>query len=163
MVEQAWLASVAEDLRFVRRRLLVGVTALAPEDLDWQPVPTLMSARQQLVHVARAERHWRACCTGEGGEVEDPGGGVPELLDLLADQRRRTMAWFAGLTAVDLVRNIDDGRGHRLTVAWVLNHLVRHDAHHAGQIILLWRLRHPDEAIGSRYDKVLEALATDGA
>lgn len=152
-----WVASLRDDLLFARQRLLVGVESLSADDLDWRPVPTVMTAREQLAHVAFAEALWRGRCQGES----EPPPAAPAdetVLEQLDEQRRLTLAWLAGLTEVDLVRAFVVPEGHTVSLAWVLNHLVRHDAHHAGQLILLGRLRHPDATIASRYDRILAAL-----
>lgn len=159
----AWLDSLRDDLVFVRQRLLIAVSALAPEDLDVTLVPTLMTPRQQILHVARAEHHWRARARAAEPNWEEPGdgGGLTRdgLVALLGVERGMTLAWLDGLSDDDLARPVHDPAGRELSVVWVLEHLARHDAHHAGQILLLWRWRHPTEPIPSRYDQVLDALA----
>ena len=162
MMRSAWLASLHDDLAFVRERFLVGLRALDPGDLDHRYVPRQMSAREQVLHVVKAERHWRSRCTGEtplgDWPTESGAWDHARLEQTLAAERALTTAWFGGLAEADLVRPVDDGRGHTLSVAWVLNHLVRHDAHHAGQLILIFRLRHPDDAIPSGYANIVDTL-----
>jgi len=162
MTESAWLASLRDDLVFVRERFLVGLGALGADDLGHRFVPRMMSAREQVLHVVKAERFWRSRCTGEAGlpdwPTESEGWGMDQLWATLAAERALTMAWVEGLTEADLVRPITDGRGRDLTVVWVINHLVRHDAHHAGQLILIFRLRHPDADMPSSYAKIVDKL-----
>lgn len=161
----AWLAAIRDDLVFVRQRLLVGVTALEHEDLDFQPVPTVMSPRAQALHVAWAEHQWRSRARGTEPAWAEPAERVPatvdELVAALTAERALTMVWLATLSEHDLASPVLDRDGRVLSVVWVLNHLVRHDAHHAGQLILLWRLRHPDAAIPSGYGRVLDQLKHD--
>lgn len=160
MSEQPFRDSVVANLAFCRQRLLTGVTALAPDDHDFQPVPTLMSARQQLRHVAWGERFWRACATGAPPPAPLAGEAEPwdAVLAELAAQRQATLAWAGQLADLDLLRAVSDPQGRPLSVIWVLHHLARHDAHHAGQLIALWRERHPDGVIPSGYARVLDAL-----
>ncbi len=164
MASSAWLASLRDDLVFVRERFLVGFHALAHEDLGHRFVPRLMSAREQALHVVKAERFWRSRCTGEDplGDwpAESESWGRDALLARLAAERALTMDWVAGLTESDLVQPVTDGRGRDLSVVGVINHLVRHDAHHAGQLIMIFRLRHPDDDMPSSYAKIVDHLAT---
>ena len=162
MASSPWLDSLRDALSFARRRLLVGIEALDAADLDVTPVDSLMSPRRQILHVVWAEAHWRG--TAAGGERpgatpdEAPELDAAGLIGRLAAQRALTMAWFETLTDADLTRPVRDAVGNELSVVWVLQHLARHDAHHAGQILLLWRLRHPAESIGSGYRQVLDTL-----
>lgn len=150
-----------DNLRFCRRRLLVAVEALGPEDLSHQPVPTLMSPRRQLVHVAEAEHGWRSRCTGEPPPEAGPAEAlsIGPLCELLAEQREITEAWLETLTDDDLATPVTDADGRELTVAWVLCHLARHDAHHAGQILGLWRIRHPEARVLSGYAHIIATQA----
>lgn len=156
MPESPWRDSLREDLLFVRRRLTVGVEALDASDLDWRPVPSVMTAREQLAHVALAEAMWRGRC--QGAPPPEPVAADETALGRLAAERQTTLDWLDTLTEADLVRRFGVPEGPEVSVAWVLNHLVRHDAHHAGQLILIGRLRHPDAVIPSRYDRILATL-----
>lgn len=162
MAESAWLASLQADLEFVRERFLVGLGALDEADLAHRFVPRMMSAREQVLHVVKAERFWRSRCTGEsviaGWPPESEHWDLPRLQQTLAAERALTMAWCGDLAESDLVRPVTDGRGRDLSVVWVINHLVRHDAHHAGQLILIFRLRHPDADMPSSYAKIVDHL-----
>ena len=165
--DQPFRNAVLDNLTFCRTRLLAGVTELTTADLDFQPVPTIMSPREQIVHVVWAEQHWRAACTNEerpGGQWgNQPEWSLDQLVAALAEQRERTLAYCATLADADLLRPVQDTRGNTLSVLWVLHHLARHDAHHAGQIIALWRQCHEHETMPSGYPRILEAMLTKGA
>lgn len=160
MDEAPLLAVLRDNLRFCRRRLLLVLAAHESDDLGHRPAATMMSPREQIVHVALAEHAWRSRCTGEPAPEPGPDEplGVAALGDLLAAERRITDAWLDSLTDADLARPIDDGEGRRLSVAWVICHLARHDAHHAGHLAGLWRIRHPDRPLASGYRNVLETI-----
>ncbi|MCC7492443.1 MAG: DinB family protein [Fimbriimonadaceae bacterium] len=160
MDHSPWLASLRDTLDFCRERLLVGARALSEADLARQPVPSIMSPREQLLHVAWAEANWRGRCVGKPGTPRWPAPTaahtLPALLDLLAAERAVTLVWFETLTDAELLRPVQDAAGRELSVVWVLHHLARHDAHHAGQILALWRLGHDGEPIRSGYSAIVD-------
>jgi uncharacterized damage-inducible protein DinB len=65
----------------------------------------------------------------------DAGGDYAAILAWQDEVRRRTLACLIGLEA-DQVTEFRDGQPD-YTAAWVVNHLIGHEAYHAGQAVLL--------------------------
>ena len=60
-------------------------------------------------------------------------------LDLVRDITRKALSGVSDgdLETVRTWKDSRDGVGHQFSVRWVLNHVLEHEAHHRGQILLL--------------------------
>jgi uncharacterized damage-inducible protein DinB len=157
-----------------RRALLGALADLGPEELHWQPAPGTNTVAMLLAHVAYAEAHLvQVGVRGEAlGHAQDVVGiteeeeglplapGAPPsaallgrplefFVSALAKARAHTRSVLESLTDQDLTRTITrpprpDGVVRVFDAAWVLHHLVEHEAGHRGQVQLmrhLWRKR----------------------
>jgi len=154
-----------------RRALLDGLGGLTAVDLEWQMHPGMNTIGMLLAHVAFAETNLaQVGLAGEPkGHPQDvigiteeeeglplpPDGRPPAALagkplawfeDMLARARAHTHRVARGLTDDDLGVVIErpprpDGTVRRFDKAWVLYHLIEHEAGHRAQIQLLRHLR----------------------
>jgi len=154
-----------------RRRLLADTRDLDPAALEWQPRPGMNTIGMLLAHIAFAEVHLvQVGVLGEAaghahdviGLTEEEEGlplaeGAPPspalsgkpleyFDDLLARARAHSHQVARTLTDADLDGVIrrpprPDGTVREFNRAWVLYHLVEHEAGHHSQILLLKHLR----------------------
>ncbi len=154
-----------------RKKLIAETRELTVEDLDWQFAPGMNTIGMLLAHVAFAEAHLVQVgvlgeTTGHAQDVigiteEDEGLPLPPdgrpspavsgkpvafFHSMLDRSHAHTRAAVAPLTDADLARIVTrpprpDGTVRVLDAAWVLYHLVEHEAGHLGQISLLRHLR----------------------
>jgi len=154
-----------------RRLTLDATRALAPADLEWQHAPGMNTIGMLLAHVAFTEANLaQVGLLGEPmGHPQDeigitdtdagvplpPGGRPPATLagrpiawfhDVLARARALTHRAARPLGDADLDVVIQrpprpDGTVRRFDRAWVLYHLIEHEAGHRAQIQLLKHLR----------------------
>jgi hypothetical protein len=154
-----------------RRRLIADTRGLTPEDLAWQHSPGVNTLGMLLAHIAYAEVHLaQVGLLGEAaghardvigiGEEEEglplpPDGRPPAALagrpleffdGLLARARTHTHEVARRLSDADLERVTrrpprPDGVVRVWNAAWVLYHLLEHEAGHHAQVNLLRHLR----------------------
>lgn len=154
-----------------RARLLQATRGLVPADLAWQQAPGMNTIGMLLAHLAFSETNLaQVGLLGEpAGHPQDvigiteaehgmplpPGGRPPEALAgrplewfdaMLANARAVTHRAARALTDADLDVVVQrpprpDGTVRRFDRAWVLYHLVEHEAGHRAQIQLLRHLR----------------------
>jgi uncharacterized damage-inducible protein DinB len=138
--------------------LLQAVESLPAERFEWKPQPTMLTARQTILHIAETERWWIDHIVG-GKPYEDyvvahgdPAQGwetaydAPDhaaLRSLLEEWHRPTQRWF-GQPAAELARVVTfqpaKGPERRYTLHWILDHVQEHEIHHRAQLNLYLRL-----------------------
>jgi uncharacterized damage-inducible protein DinB len=152
------------------RKLVADTRGLTPEDLGWQPAPGTNTIGMLLAHIAVAEVHLTAvglerradsdvrAVLGIGMEEEGlplapgappspalAGWDIAAFHDLLARARENTRGVARSLTDEDLAREVrrprSDGGTRVLDGAWVLYHMLEHEAGHHGQVNQLRHLR----------------------
>ena len=152
-----------------RRGLIELTRGASVEELAWQPAPGMNSIGMLLAHIAFAEAHLtQVGLRGEAnGHAQDvigiteeeeglplPPGAPPSPAlagkhleffdDLLRRARAHTHAVARALDDADLARTVTrtrpDGTRRVFNVAWVLYHLLEHEAGHRGQVALLRHL-----------------------
>ena len=154
-----------------RRMLSAATRGLSPADLEWQMRPGMNTIGMLLAHVALTEANLaQVGLLGEpAGHPHDvigitqadegmplPAGGLPPQTlagrplewfdDVLARARAHTHRAARPFTDADLEVVVQrpprpDGTVRRFDRAWVLAHLVEHEAGHRAQIQLLKHLR----------------------
>ncbi len=143
----------------VRRMLKEYVRDLTPEQLSWQPYEGGNSIGTLLLHIAGTEAFWiRERLGGEKlsreewaeyGMEEYPklkspdGKEVSYFFSKLDTMRETTRKALAEIKATDLDRTYREefqGKTYAFSTRWILHHLVDHEAHHKGQIVILRRL-----------------------
>ncbi|MBC8425611.1 DUF664 domain-containing protein [bacterium] len=159
------LALLLAQMEDVRGDLKTQAERWEDEELDLAVVPGFLSPGELLLHIAEAEAWWlRIVLAGQGegdpprlsaealipflqDEEGEPEAGERPLVDYLAvldDTRAWTRDHLAGLEAADLAKEFPftdrKGQDYRFSMAWILHHLVEHEAHHRGQLALMRRL-----------------------
>jgi len=154
-----------------RRRLIADTRGLTVEDLGWQPRPGMNTIGMLLAHIAFAEVNLGqvGLAAEKAGHVADVIGlteaeegmplaeGAPPAPalagksldyfdDLLARARAHTHRVARALTDADLESEITrpprpDGTVRQFNRAWVLYHMLDHEAGHHYQINLLRHLK----------------------
>jgi uncharacterized damage-inducible protein DinB len=143
-------AALVEGTREWREEM--NLVPTTPEAMQYRVRPNGHSAGSVLAHIAYVEARWmsRLGCPFTSDEGErlgchltnvdeafwaDAGGDYQAILDWQDEVRLRTLACLIGLDA-DQVTEFRDGQPD-YTAAWVVNHLIGHEAYHAGQAVLL--------------------------
>jgi uncharacterized damage-inducible protein DinB len=132
---------------WANRKLLGAVSALTTEQFTQDVGGSYGSIRNTLVHVLSAEWGWLDRCGGPPrGERLKPED-YPTLESVVETWNRveRDMrAFLAGLTEVELSRDVEFAFGdtpkHSIPVSGLLEHAAIHAAHHRGQVSLLMRM-----------------------
>ena len=122
------------------------------EALEFRLRPDGHSAAAALAHIAFVEMHWMSrlgcpCTPADGhrfnahltrvnegiwAETEGDHAGILAWQDEI---RSRTLACLISLEADQVTEFRDEQPDY--TAAWVMNHLIGHEAYHAGQAVLL--------------------------
>ncbi len=157
------LALLLAQMDELRADLKTYAERWSDEDLDVTLVPGFLNPGALLLHIAEAEHWWLRVVLADQGEagqlppeslfpfhVDEKGDAVAgerpltEYLSVLDDTRVWTRDFLAGLSAEDLTRDFpftsQEGESFIFSVEWVLYHLVEHEAHHRGQLALMYRL-----------------------
>ncbi len=153
------VAEYLAQMEEVRRMVKEYVRDLTPEQLSWQPYDGGNSIATLLLHLAGTEAFWiRERLGGEKlsreewaeyGMEDYPKLKSPDGKDLsyffskLDTMREKTRQAIAAIKAADLGRVYQEefqGKSYTFSVRWILHHLVEHEAHHKGQIVILRRL-----------------------
>lgn len=139
-----------EDLRGQVRDL---VADLAPEALNWRPLPSrhphageVNSLAVLAAHVAGAEHFWIGEVVGSlpatrdrEAEFATVARDAAELLRLLDTTAAQTSEVFARLQPSDLEKD-RQARGRIVPVRWCLLHVVDHTALHLGHMQISYQL-----------------------
>lgn len=124
-----------------------------PSALSFRLTPGWHSAASVIVHMADVEAMWlsRLGLVRPEGEAEmmrsdqldvraphwpDAPADLATLYEWNDRVRARSLAWLRDQKEPELLTAPREGRP-RLTLRWVLNHLIGHEAYHAGQAVLL--------------------------
>jgi len=148
----AALEMTAAFHRFLRETLLWKCSGLTEEQLRWSPVPSGTSLLKLLKHSIHVERWWVTRYIG-GQDValawstDDPDGDwriePGETFDILrkhyVDEGERSRAALAGVEW-DHVPADPTGRDRKLSVGWVMTHMVEEVARHCGHADLIREL-----------------------
>ena len=133
------------------RTALVGLPQAA---LDWAPGPDTNSLNVLVTHLTGAERYWLGDViagepSGRDREAEFRVRGltIDSLVQRLNDIESLAQRVLAALSLSDLeATRVSPRNGRQVTVAWALDHALKHTALHLGQIQLtrqLWEQTHP--------------------
>jgi uncharacterized damage-inducible protein DinB len=143
---------------YFRPSLVEAVDLLPAQHFDYKPRPEMLTARQQILHIAEAERWWVShIVDGEEFrdytlEAEDKAQGWVTVYDApdhnalrftLEEAHRHTQRWF-GFPVAELDRVIThlrpDGTERRFTLHWILDHVQEHELHHRAQLCMYLRM-----------------------
>lgn len=140
---------IFEGWQTYQQLLVAAITPLTAEQLTLRAAPHLRSVGENAQHIVAARAYWFHRLLGEGGErfasltawdePEAPERSAEELVQAL-QQTWRTMH-----VAIDTWSDQDwqqtwPGRPGSapeiITRHWVIWHLIEHDIHHGGEILL---------------------------
>jgi uncharacterized damage-inducible protein DinB len=124
---------------------------LTPDDVGWQPVPTVASVGWNLQHLAEMLDHYLTHVFGRGPQVwpgplvtmrraSQDDGRFRDLKAIAAYHRKVRPAYrtyLAGLTLADLERPLDPAGRSSHTYAWAVGHIAEHESYHLGKVTLL--------------------------
>lgn len=157
-----WFYAMLEDQH---KRLKEAVANLTPAELAWQINPRANSIGILLIHIAEAELWWiKECIFGDkltpeqrteyrcdifgsanASQVEKSiTGGIEFFFEKLDKARAIVKDYLTRLTDADLetTRPVENpsATSFDINVRWILYHLVEHESHHRGQILMLKKL-----------------------
>ena len=138
--------------RFLRDTLLWKCTGLTEEQLRWSPVPSGTNLLKLLKHSVNVERWWIANYIGgldvpfawtrddpDGDWRLEPGDTYECLRDLYIAEGERSLTVLARADW-DYVPPDPTGRDRKLSVGWVMTHMVEEVARHCGHADLIREL-----------------------
>jgi len=115
---------------------------LTDDQLAFVPREGLWSLRTVALHIATAEEGWfRYVVTGqldkwpEVDESEYPT--VLSIKALLTRVHAHTQAYLQSLDVTDLDRVIITSWGAKVSLRWIIWHVLEHEIHHRGEIYLM--------------------------
>ncbi|UCE00684.1 MAG: DinB family protein [Chloroflexota bacterium] len=137
-----------DNLEELHQEVLKKIKDLPMEALDWIPVAGSNSCNILVAHIAGAEKFWlgdvvAGISSGRDREAEFTvsGKSVDELEMILAQSQEFAKKMLGGLTLADLDTSRVSPRDNRqVTVAWALDHTLKHTALHLGHIELTCQL-----------------------
>ncbi len=129
-------------------------TYLSPEEVSWQPIPSVASIGWNLQHLGEMLDYYLAHVFNQGPPVQ-PGplrtmragsqdDGCFRDLEAIAAYHRRVRpayrAFLSGLAAADLDRAIERQGRQSISMAWAVGHIAEHESYHLGKCTLLRNL-----------------------
>ena len=126
----------------VRQGLYAALDLLADEQLAFVPREGLWSLRTVALHIATAEEGWfRYIATqelAEWPEVDERDyPTVASIKTLLTQVHNRTEAYLQTLDVTDLDQIITTFWGAKVSLRWIIWHVLEHEISHRGEIYLM--------------------------
>lgn len=139
---QPFCEDYLKNLQELHSDIQSAVEGLPHTALDWSPGHSLNSLSVLIVHLTGAERYWLGDVvarvpSGRDREAEFQVRdiGIETLTNRLTDGLVYARSLLEMLTLQDLETSRISPRNKReVTVAWALNHALKHTALHAGHI-----------------------------
>jgi uncharacterized damage-inducible protein DinB len=138
-----------------RRNLLKRVETLSKETIDYSPEPKMIeSIGTLLLHIAAVEygwifediggqemeyEKWKYGFSVREGKDQIEGKDVEFYLSRLREVRQEVFKFLKTLSDNDLDSMVDVD-SEKVSVEWILFHLIEHEAMHIGQVSVLLRL-----------------------
>ncbi len=127
------------------RKTIVQAASLIPKGkLEWKPARGLSSFGDLLRHMVDTEEFWiQGVLRGKGGSPDRSRTDFPTLEAILNDWERvhqMSLASLSRMPAKALSRKVKIEKDGRVPVNWLLWHVIEHEVHHRGQIMLYLRL-----------------------
>lgn len=142
----SFFADYLKNLKELHNDIRNALEGLPPEALDWKPAPEANSLGVLVVHTVGAERFLIGdFVAGEPSgrdreaEFRVQGLDVETLKQKLDDSFTYISTALEKKTLDDLTTQLDF-RGNQSSVAWVLEHALKHTAAHLGHIQLTRQL-----------------------
>ena len=126
----------------VRQGLYAALDPLTDEQLAFVPRKGLWSLRTVALHIATAEDGWfRYVVTGELDEWPEADESdyptVALIKALLTQVHDRTEAYLQNLDVTDLEQVITTFWGAKVSLHWIIWHVLEHEISHRGEIYLM--------------------------
>ncbi|CAG0937353.1 hypothetical protein TFLX_06278 [Thermoflexales bacterium] len=147
--DRATLTEIYAGWENYQMHLINAVVSLTAEQLALRAAPPLRTVGQLAAHIIGARARWLKNFLGEGGsELEavtlygGPDQPIPNAAELVAglqvtwsNLKESLARWNADDLAVSFTRTY---RGETTTLSrrWVVWHLLEHDLHHGGELLL---------------------------
>ncbi|MFL7891329.1 MAG: DinB family protein [Anaerolineales bacterium] len=150
-------ADYLDNLAELHTEIMKTVRQLPAEAFDWIPVEGANSLCVLMVHIAGAERYWLGdVIAGEPSGRDRPAEFRAKNLstDMLEAKLNESLGYaelvLGKLDTNDLgASRIDPRNGQEVTLAWALDHTLKHTAIHLGHIQLtkqLWENSKSEDA-----------------
>jgi uncharacterized damage-inducible protein DinB len=121
----------------VRNGLLAALDKLTETQLDFTPRDGLRSLRETVVHIADTEDGWLRNRWHENPPQPADYPTVASLKALLAQQHAITEAQFAENAEAAMAHVCLLPWGARVSMGWVVWHVLEHEIHHRGEVYLM--------------------------
>jgi uncharacterized damage-inducible protein DinB len=126
----------------VRRDLLRALDLLADEQLTFVPREGLWSLGRVARHIAGAEEGWfRYVVSRELADWpqfrDEDYATVASIKALLAEVHGRTETYLTTLDIADLDSAVPTPWGEKVTLRWIIWHVLEHEIHHRGELSLI--------------------------
>jgi uncharacterized damage-inducible protein DinB len=138
------LKKLFEHWNDVRSGLLSALDLLTDEQLAFTPREGLWSLGETVCHIAGAEEGWfRYVVTHELGGWDEADfqlqdyPTVEALKGLLVSVHDRTESMFAGNADAKMAEIVELPWGGKVSIGWVVWHILEHDIHHRGEVYLM--------------------------
>lgn len=134
------------NLKELHDEILNVLQDLPPDALDWSPAADINSINVLVTHTVGSQRFWIGeVVAGDPAnrdreaEFKVRGMDAGTLAQRLNDSLAYVHSALVGMSLEDLTSVLNLERGER-SVAWVLNHALKHTATHVGHIQLMRQL-----------------------
>ena len=143
MNEQMKLSQIFSHWKQVRDDLMSTIDKFGDDELSFLPFETSFPAGQIMLHIGEAEEGWfRYVVARELNDWPDfdldAYPNVESIKAQLTVIHARTEKTLDSLSLEDLEKDIDmPRRDHRLTLGWIIWHVIEHEIHHRGELSLI--------------------------
>ena len=140
------LSKIFSNYYTVRNEMVDLTKDLTDEQLDWSPEGHTASIRKLLVHIAEAEYWWLSCVAAGNFENWDeskfPDNASKEKTFELLKENFDNFSDYLESSTTDQWDEIfyERPRGDKVSLRWLVWHVVEHQARHRGQILTFLRM-----------------------
>jgi len=127
--------------KWANRRILAAARALPPEEFTRDLHVSFGSVQGTLAHILAGEWVWLRRWRGDAPSQDRSAAAFPDAVALEAgwDALDQEMEQFVTGVSDALLEARHEVRGHRFTLAELMQHLVNHSTYHRGQVASLLR------------------------
>ena len=129
--------------KLVRRDLLWTMDQFHEGDLTYRPFEESWTVGEILLHIANSEQGWfQYAVTGELEEWPaefsvDDHPTLERMKELLTEVHDWTEDFITDLDIDDYQRMIEVPWGEKISLGWILWHVLEHEIHHRGELSLI--------------------------
>ena len=127
----------------VRQGLFQALDKIHDNQLHFVPRDGLRSLSEVALHIADTENGWfgyvikREYHKWPHDYTLEKYPAVTSIRSLLTEVHVKTEAYLESLQEADLERTVETPWGSRLSMNWIIWHVVEHEIHHRGEIFLM--------------------------